>query len=91
MIVVKNERVNEIRRMVQEEGMSDEEISKVLNITRVTVNRIKNINNIGKRNVNMRKDVKIKCINCDKEFYIRRFEQKEAFCEECRKKIRKNL
>lgn len=79
--------VNEIRRLSQEEGLKDNEIAEIIQYNRVSVQRIRTENKIPSYNEERRKDKKCKCVNCLKEFFIRRCEDKENFCEECKKKI----
>jgi len=75
--------VEQIRRMSQEEGLSDSEIGEQLGYARVSVQRIRKTNNIPIANRENRKDKPCKCMKCDKEFFIKRNESDKIFCPEC--------
>lgn len=77
--------VEEIRRLSQEEGMTDKEIAGILGVHRVTVNRIRNQNDIPKAKFINRQDKLVYCTICRKPFIIRRRERKYR-CSECESK-----
>ena len=75
--------VNEIRRLSQEEGLKDVEIADVIKYNRVSVQRIRNENNIPKYNMDNRKDKKVICPQCCGQYFIRRKENPGICCPEC--------
>ena len=81
--------VNEIRRLSQEEGLRDGEIAEAIKYNRVSVQRIREEYGIPKYNISMRKDKKVKCCWCGKEYMIRRCEHESICCPECAAEIEK--
>lgn len=74
--------IEEIRRLSQEEGMNDREISALFGVHRTTVARIRSANGIPKCNVLMKKDKVSYCNRCHERFIIRRG-QKRHLCFNC--------
>jgi len=75
--------VNEIRRLSQEEGLKDVEIADIIKYNRVSVQRIRNENNIPTYNMGNRKDKKVICPQCCGQYFIRRKESPGICCPEC--------
>lgn len=78
--------VNEIRRLAVEEGLNDKEIAEIIGCHRVSVNRIRSKHGIPKADYSIRKDKKIICPQCRKEYFIRRNEKPGVACPECARK-----
>ena len=78
--------VNEIRRLVIEEGLNDGEIAKIIGCHRVSVNRIRSKYNIPKADYSIRKDKKTVCPQCKQEYFIRRNEKPGVSCPDCARK-----
>lgn len=76
--------VDQVRKMSQEEGMTDQEIGNKLGYSRVQIARIRKENNIPKSNFSYRKDDPVKCMRCGGIFLKRRNEVK-MFCPDCEK------
>ena len=83
--------VNEIRRLSQQEGMKDAEIADIIGYNRVSIQRIRRENNIPTYKKEFRKDVKVICPQCGKEYLIRRNEKPEICCPQCKVMIEKLL
>lgn len=81
--------VDEIRRLSQDEGLTDEEISEKIGYTRVHIARIRKEYNIPKRNIGNRKDKPWKCPICKQVTYIRRNQSGAICCDECAEVISK--
>lgn len=75
--------VNEIRRLSQEEGLRDGEIADIIKYNRVSVQRIRKENNIPSYNIDNRKDKKVTCPQCKREYFIRRCERVGVCCPDC--------
>lgn len=75
--------INEIRRLSQEEGLKDSEIADIIKYNRVSVQRIRQENNIPTYNKNMRKDKEVLCPQCAKHYLIRRNEKPGICCPDC--------
>ena len=75
--------VNEIRRLSQEEGLKDSEIADIIKYNRVSIQRIRNENNIPTYNKDMRKDKKVICPQCGGDYLIRRNEKPGICCPKC--------
>lgn len=76
--------VDEIRRLSQEEGLSDVEIAQILGISRVTVCRVRKQYGIPRANRANRKDKVYVCAECKREIAIARKERKQRYCPECK-------
>jgi hypothetical protein len=79
--------VEEIRKLSQEEGLKDSEIADIIKYNRVSIQKIRKDNNIPSYNINVRKDRKEICPNCNKIYYIRRNEKPGICCPECEIKL----
>lgn len=79
--------IEEIRRLSQDEGLRDGEIADIIKYHRVTVQRIRESNNIPTYNIENRKDKEEICPQCGKHYMIRRCEKAKIGCPECIKKI----
>jgi len=75
--------INEIKRLSQEEGLKDSEIADIIKYNRVSVQRIRQENNIPTYNKSVRKDKKVICPQCGKSYLIRRCEKPGICCPEC--------
>ena len=75
--------INEIRRLSQEEGLNDSEISDIIQYNRVSIQKIRKDNNIPVYNKNMRKDKIAVCPRCKATYYIRRCEEPGICCPAC--------
>ena len=75
--------INEIRRLSQEEGLKDDEIADIIKYNRVSIQRIRNENNIPTYNKEMRKDKKVICPQCGNDYLIRRNEKPGICCPNC--------
>lgn len=75
--------INEIRRLSQEEGLKDDEIADIIKYNRVSIQRIRNENNIPTYNKEMRKDKKVICPQCGNGYLIRRNEKPGICCSKC--------
>ena len=75
--------VNEIRRLSQEEGLKDSEIADIIKYNRVSIQRIRNENNIPTYNKDVRKDKKVICPQCGDDYFIRRNEKPGICCPKC--------
>ena len=62
--------INEIRRLSQEEGLKDDEIADIIKYNRVSIQRIRNENNIPTYNKEMRKDKKVICPQCGNDYFM---------------------
>ena len=71
--------VNEIRRLSQEEGLKDSEIADIIKYNRVSIQRIRNENNIPTYN----KDKRVICPQCGDDYFIRRNEKPGICCPKC--------
>lgn len=84
--------VNEIRRLSQEEGLKDTEIAEIIQYNRISIQRIRQEFGIPTYNKMMRKDKRVVCPQCKKEYFIRRCEKDNKICcPECEKKININI
>lgn len=75
--------VNEIRRLSQEEGLKDSEIADIIKYNRVSVQRIRNENNIPTYNKDNRKDKDVICPQCGNHYLVRRKEKPGICCPDC--------
>lgn len=75
--------VNEIRRLSQEEGLKDSEIADIIKYNRVSIQRIRAEHGIPTYNIEKRKDKKVICPQCCKEYFIRRNEKPGICCPDC--------
>jgi len=82
--------VEEIRRLSQDEGLIDKEISTILGIHRVTVTRIRKKHEIPVARLKNRKDKIIHCTKCGQTFIIRRKERRRA-CDSCLSVVSDNI
>lgn len=83
--------VNEIRRLSQEEGLKDSEIADIIKYNRVSVQRIRNENNIPTYNKEMRKDKDIICPQCGNHYFIRRNEKPGICCPNCERDFTRRM
>ncbi len=83
--------VNEIRRLSQEEGLKDSEIAGIIKYNRVSVQRIRQENNIPTYNKNNRKDKNVICPQCGKTYTIRRCEKPGICCPDCTARLNKRI
>lgn len=74
----------EVRRLSQDEGYNDREISEILGCERATITRLRQRNGIPKCNRLNRRDKSYTCVKCGTVVYIRRKERRSAFCKDCR-------
>lgn len=79
--------VEEVRRLSQQEGYSDKEISAALGCSRATVNRTRNAHNIPLANLRNRKDKSYTCTHCSTIVVIARKERKKRYCPDCREEL----
>lgn len=79
--------VQEIRRLSQEEGLSDTEIARILGCARATVNRTRLANNIPTANLRNRKDKTYTCRACNSIVVIPRKKRKKHYCDDCREEL----
>ena len=79
--------INEIRRLSQEEGLKDDEIADIIKYNRVSIQRIRNENNIPTYNKEMRKDKKVICPQCGNDYLISRNEKPGICCPNCNDKM----
>lgn len=84
----KQQFVDKVRELSQEEGLRDHEIAEILGCARATVNRTRKVEGIAMANLSNRKDKKCTCDECGAEYYIRRKERRTKRCKEdiCPKK-----
>lgn len=82
--------VNEIRRLSQEEGLKDSEIAKIVKYNRVSIQKIRKAFNIPTYNKDVRKDKKVICPVCGREYFIRRNEDEKICCPLCAKELDKS-
>lgn len=75
--------VNEIRRLSQEEGLKDSEIADIIKYNRVSVQRIRQENDIPTYNKDVRKDKDVICPQCGNHYMIRRNEKPGICCPQC--------
>lgn len=75
--------IDKIISLSQEEGLNDRQIAEHLGCSRVTVTRIRKRNSIPLCEKINRKDKSYKCLNCGDTIYIRRRENRQAFCKKC--------
>lgn len=80
--------VEEIRRLSQDEGLSDKEIATVLGCSRATVNRARRAHDIPTANLDNRKDKEYTCTFCEKVVVIARKERKKRYCDDCREQLK---
>ena len=83
--------VNEIRRLSQEEGLKDSEIADIIKYNRVSIQRIRNENNIPTYNMDVRKDKKVICPQCCGEYLIRRNEKPGICCPKCETELNQKI
>lgn len=76
--------IDQVYKLSQEEGMTDQEIGNKLGYSRVQIARIRKENNIPKSNFAFRKDDPYKCMRC-KEIFLKRRNESKMFCPECEK------
>lgn len=79
----KTEFVESIRKMSQAEGMHDQEIADYLGCSRATINRVRKSYSIPTALLKNRKDKSYTCLNCNKEYIIRRKERRKKLCPDC--------
>lgn len=79
--------VTEIKRLSQDEGMSDKEIAVILGCSRATVNRTRLANKIPTANLSNRKDKSYTCTFCSNVIVIPRKERKKRYCGDCREEL----
>lgn len=79
--------VNLIKSLSQNEGLNDREIGEKLNVSRVTITRIRKRESIPRCNKNNKMDKTYICLNCGNKITIRRKDRRQAFCEPCKKLI----
>ena len=89
-IFQKEEVIEEIRRLSQEEGWNDREIASKLNCCRGTITRVRNRYKIKKCDLKNKKDKVFTCCFCNKKVNIRRKDLGEFICPECKEKLEKN-
>ena len=83
--------INEIRRLSQEEGLRDSEIAKIIKYNRVSVQRIRQENNIPTYNISRRKDKDVVCPQCCNHYFVRRSEKAGICCPECEQKLNNKI
>ena len=83
--------INEIRRLSQEEGLKDSEIADIIKYNRVSVQRIRNENNIPTYNKERRQDKDVVCPQCFKHYFIRRCEKPSICCPECASRLNQKI
>lgn len=82
--------VDEIRRLSQDEGMTDAEIAEELGYRRESIARIRRQQDIPRYVLGNRRDKLCKCMVCDRQFYIRRCEPDRIACPECEIKLKES-
>lgn len=75
--------VKEVRRLSQEEGLTDTEIAKMIGCSRSTVIRARKQYQIPSCNVMNKKDKTYACGICGKTVTIRRCERRQYACPKC--------
>lgn len=75
--------VNEIKRLSQEEGLKDSEIADIIKYNRVSIQRIRQENGIPTYNKDNRKDKRVVCPQCFREYFIRRNAKPGICCPAC--------
>lgn len=70
-----------------DKGLTDNEISILMNCNRVSVTRARKNNNIKKRDIGNVMDKTYVCIGCYKTIYIKRNDSAKMFCDNCLKKM----
>lgn len=85
MILVTNEDITRIRFLSQERGLFDNEIASVMDVHRVTVNRIRKQHNIPSPNLDNRRDKEQVCKRCGEVEYIPRRVRIKQYCGTCKK------
>lgn len=83
--------INEIRRLSQEEGLKDSEIAGIIKYNRVSVQRIRQENNIPTYNKANRKDKNVLCPQCGQTYTIRRCEKPGICCPDCAVRLNKQI
>lgn len=80
--------VEEIRRLSQDEGLTDKEIADIFGCSRATINRTRQKHGIPTANLENRKDKQYTCRFCEKTVVIRRKERKKKYCDDCREQLK---
>ena len=78
------ERVQLVKKLSQEEGLNDRQISERIGCSRVTVSRIRIKHKIKVCNKANRKDKVYYCANCKAAVYIRRRDRRQLLCDKCK-------
>lgn len=76
--------VEEIRRLSQEEGLTDGEIAERLGLSRATVNRARQKYGIPRANLQERRDKEYVCNRCGQTVVIKRKERRQKYCPTCK-------
>jgi hypothetical protein len=76
--------VNEIRRLSQEQGLNDGEISQQLGVSRATVNRARSAFEIPRANLENRRDKDYVCNRCEAVTLVPRKERRAKYCPTCK-------
>lgn len=80
--------VEELKRLAQEEGMTDKEIADIFGCSRATINRTRQKYNIPTANLENRMDKQYTCTFCNTVVTIRRKERKKRYCDSCREQLK---
>lgn len=79
-----------VRKLSQEEGMTDKEIAENIGSSRSAVARARGRHGIPRSNRMNRKDKKEKCVLCGYERFISRKQYKQTHCHSCRETLLAN-
>lgn len=79
--------IDQIKKLSQDEGLTDKEIADILGCSRATVNRARQQAGIPTAVLANRMDKKYECVFCHTVVTIRRKERKKKYCDTCREDL----